>query len=181
MKSVAISLSAALALAAMHSAGAQDTLYLAAGDTEALIAKEGQKVVVYGQTLASAKSESGTNFVHFEKAVFYLVTFKSDLGRFPDGEPADLYERKRLAVEGVLSIHLGKPQIKLTDPAQITVLAADAIFPPPSGKKAAPADSGKAMTNAPAPAPENPAPAEPAVRKPPVDPAEYFKKADKKE
>jgi hypothetical protein len=155
---------------------AQDKLYLAATETEALLAKEGQKVVVHGETKGSGKSASGTNFVNFKDAVFFLVTFKSDLGQFPDGEPADAYEGKRIAVEGAVSIYQGKPQIKLTDPKQLTVLAPDAVFPPPAETKETPAAPAKPAMEKPAPG-EAPA-TEAPKRKPPVDPSKYFKKKE---
>lgn len=173
MKSFPISL-ALLALLAHVGANGEDKLYLAAGDTEALLAKDGQKVIVHGEATGSKKSPSGTNFVNFKEATFFLVAFKSDLSQFPDGEPADFYEGKRLAVEGAVSIYQGKPQIKLTNPKQVTILAPDAVFPPPAEAKPEPAAPAKAMTEKPAPetvpAPETP------KRKPPVDPSEYFKK-----
>ncbi len=164
-----------LLLAWLASASAQpDKLYLAAGETEALMAKEGQIVVVHGLAEGSAKSASGTNFVNFKDAAFFLVTFKSDLGQFPAGEPCDLYEGKRLAVEGPVSVYQGKPQIKLTDPAQVTILGADAVFPPPPPeKKGETAMEAKAKDGP--PVPDKPADEAPK-RKPPVDPAEYFKK-----
>lgn len=167
---------ALFALLAHVTAFGEDKLYLAAGDTEALLAKEGQKVVVHGEAAGSKKSSSGTNFVNFKDATFFLVTFKSDLAEFPEGEPADFYDGKRLAVEGAVSIYQGKPQIKLTDPKQVTILAPDAVFPPPAESKPEPATPAKVMTEKPetetAPAPEVP------KRKPPVDPSEYFKKKE---
>lgn len=153
----------------------EDTLYLAAGETEALLAKEGQKVVVYGEATGSKKSASGTNFVNFRDAVFFLVTFKSDLGQFPEGEPSDVFEGKRIAVEGAVAIYQGKPQIKLTDPKQVTILAPDAVFPPPV-KMVAPVEPVKPTAEN--PAPESGAAPEAPKRKPPVDPAEYFKRKE---
>lgn len=155
--------------------GAQDgKLYLPAAETAKLKAKEGQRVVVHGRTAGSGKSATGTNFVNFEDAEFSLVTFKSDLARFPEGEPADLYEGKRLAVEGVISIYQDKPQIKLVDPGQVTILKADAVFPPkPEAKPTPPKAAAEAEK------PEMPkAPPTEAKRKPPVDPSEYFKKKE---
>ncbi len=155
------------------SASAQEKIYLAADETEALLAKEGQKVVVYGETKGSGKSGSGTNFVNFRGAAFFLVTFKSDLAHFPDGEPADLYEGKRIAVEGALSIYQGKPQIKLTEPAQVTLLAPDAVFPPPSETKEKPKEKPADSTPPKAgnPSPSGGAPASPR-RKSPFDRSE---------
>ncbi|NLT71583.1 MAG: hypothetical protein GXX91_12945 [Verrucomicrobiaceae bacterium] len=148
-------------------------IYLEATRTADLVAKEGQKIVVYGETAGSAKSASGTNFVNFKGSEFSLVTFKSDLGLFPEEEPYLAYDAKRIAVEGVITLYRDKPQIKLTDPNQITVLAPDAVFPPPVTKKEKPAAApAKNKTNPSAAAPDP----EPAKPKPPVDPSEYFKK-----
>ncbi len=153
----------------------ENKIYLEASQTAELIAKEGQKVVVHGETEGSAKSASGTNFVNFKGSEFSLVTFKSDLEPFQETEPHLAYDQKRLAVEGTIALYQGKPQIKLTDPKQVTVLAPDAVFPPPGGKEekiATPATADKKMPPVPA---TTPAP-EPAKPKPPVDPSEYFKK-----
>lgn len=162
--------------APMSFAEEEEPFYLAATETEALIAAEGRKVVVHGEAAGSGKAASGTNFVNFKGAEFSLVAFKSDLDQFPEGEPADLYEGRRLAVAGAVSVFRGKPQIKLTDPGQVTVLEPDSVFPPPAMEKPGPAAG--------APKPETaegtekdgaePAPAE-AKRRPPVDASEYFK------
>jgi hypothetical protein len=159
----------------LSTASAQDKLYLAAADTAALVAKEGQRVVVHGETKGSGKSAAGTNFVNFQDAEFFLVTFKSDLAQFPDGEPADAYEGKRIAVEGAISIYQGKPQIKLSDPKQVAVLAADAVFPPPPEKTKGEPSAPVPPTAGTPPPGATPA-AEAPKRKPPVDPSEYFKK-----
>ncbi|MBP6603055.1 MAG: hypothetical protein KA250_14680 [Verrucomicrobiales bacterium] len=166
-------LSAAVLFPAIPLVGS-DTIYLEASATAALSAKEGQKIVVYGETTGSEKNATGTNFVRFKDAEFLLVTFKTDLEPFKAGEPYTLYDGKRLAVEGIISIYQGKPQIKLIQPEQITLLEPDAIFPPvPEKEKSAPEPKPE-MT-----AKENPteqlSPKEPK-RKPPVDSTEYFKK-----
>jgi hypothetical protein len=153
----------------------ENKIYLAANQITELIAKEGQKVIVHGETEGSSKSASGTNFVNFKGSEFFLVTFKSDLEPFRETEPHLAYDKKRLAVEGTIALYQGKPQIKLTDPKQVTVLAPDAVFPPPVAKEKedeTTATADKKMTPVPA---TNPAP-EPAKPKPPVDPSEYFKK-----
>lgn len=167
---------ALLAFLAHAAASGDEKLYLAASDTEGLLAKEGQKVIVHGEVMGSKKSASGTNFVNFKDATFFLVTFKSDLPQFPEGEPTDLFEGKRLAVEGAVSIYQGKPQIKLTDPKQVTLLAPDAVFPPPAEAKPEPAAPTKVMAEK--PAPESAPVPETPKRKPPVDPSEYFKKKE---
>lgn len=148
-------------------------IYLAASDAEAITAKEGQTVIVYGVASGSGKSASGTNFVRFGESEFYLVTFKSDLDPFSEGEPYEIYEGKRLAIEGTISLYQNKPQIKLTSPDQVTVLNEDTVYPP----VAAPAAKTPTVTKAsdePVPAPvETSAP--PEKPKPPVDPSEYFR------
>ena len=154
---------------------AADAIYIAANETEALEAKEGQKITVYGKTTGSGKSSSGTNFVNFDGAEFYLVTFKTDLAEFPDGEPSDLYDGKRLAVTGTVSVYQGKPQIKLTSPDQVEILAEDAKFPPVEMK---PEEAEEKPETAPEKAAdEKPAEeAKPEKPEPPVDPSQYFKK-----
>lgn len=147
-------------------------IYLAATETAALVAKEGQKIIVYGETADSAKSSSGANFVNFKGAEFFLVTFKSDLDQFPEGEPFALFDGKRLAVEGVVSIYQDKPQIKLTRPDQVTVLVPGEVFPPVLEKP-----KEVASEEAPAKAMEKPEEApkeEEPKRKPPVDASEFF-------
>jgi hypothetical protein len=144
----------------------------AATATEDLIAKEGQRVLVYGETARCGKSQSGMNFVNFKDGIFSLVTFKSDLGPFQNGEPADVYDQKRLAVTGVISIYKDKPQIKLTSPDQVRVLAADEAWPeaPAPEKKEAPATAKPAADRTePAKTTEEP------KKKPAVDPKLYFK------
>ncbi len=161
-----------LSVALLLPAEEGDKLYLEASATEALIAKEGQKVIVYGETENSAKSASGTNFVNFKGAEFYLITFKSDLDQFPEGEPFELFDAMRVAIEGAVSIYQDKPQIKLTSPDQVTVLAADEVFPPVVAKPKESAPAKEEMKGDEAPE-ENPVEEEPK-KKPPVDASEFF-------
>jgi len=171
--SLLLALVAGLLAQAAFAADEQAKIYLDAADSEAIASREGKAVIVYGVVSGSLKSPSGTNFVHFGDSDFYLVTFKSDLDPFTKGEPHQAYEGKRLAIEGTISIYQNKPQIKLTSPEQVTVLAEDAVYPPVAAPQA------KAPTEA--ASPENPAtpavetPAAPEKPKPPVDPSEYFR------
>ncbi len=142
-----------------------------ATDIEALTAKDGQKVIVYGETDGSGKSGGGTNFVNFKDSSFYLITFKSDLKAFGDAEPADAYDGKRVAVTGVVSIYQGKTQIKLTDPEQVRILAEDEPWPKSPPAVAAPRTEPTAKPTAPAPAAGEESP----KKKPPVDAGKYFK------
>jgi hypothetical protein len=147
-------------------------IYLKATDTEELKAKDGQKVTVHGETAGTGKSSSGTNFVNFKGGEFYLITFKSDLHLFPEGEPADLFGGKRLAVTGVMSIYQGKPQFKLTSPDQVRILEAGEEFPPKQQKTKVEPKPKASPQKAPAPEPK---PEEESKPRPPVDSSEYFK------
>lgn len=149
-------------------------IYLAASESEKIAAKEGQKVTVHGTTKNSSKSASGTSYVNFEETDFYLVTFSSDLDQFEEGSPDELYDAKRIAVDGVISIYKGKPQIKLTSPDQIKILAEDEVFPPKVDKPVTPEKAKtKEMKKTPL-TPQKPTEEE-AKPKPPVDPKKYFK------
>jgi len=151
------------------------TIYIAADDTEALKAKEGQKVTVYGKTTGSGKSQSGTNFVNFKGAEFYLITFASDLEQFGEGEPHEVYDEQNIAVTGTLSIYKEKPQIKLTEPAMIKVIAEGDEFPPKAAAKPAAPATDKPTAKAEPKEKGEDKPEEPK-RKPPVDASKYFKK-----
>ncbi len=156
--------------------GEEEALYFSVNETEAILAQEGHRVIIHGWIGETKKSAAGTNYLSFREGTISLVTFKSDLKQFPEGEPADLYAGKRLAVRGTVSMFRGKPQIKVTDPAQVTVLAAEDVFPPvtapPADAKAKDQSAEKAQPAA-SDAQQTP---EPEKRKPPVSASEYFKK-----
>jgi hypothetical protein len=147
-----------------------------AAATGDLKAKEGQKVTIYGATIDSGKSQSGTNFVNFKDAEFYLIAFKSDLEPFKEGEPADLFDGKRIVVTGVISIYKDKPQIKLTSPDQVRLLEDGEIFPPEKPKETGDTSEVKSETVviASGEAPEN-AELEKPQEKPPIDWRKFFK------
>lgn len=147
--------------------------FLSCEDTDAILAHEGQHITLYGWVEKVEKSAAGTNFIRFRNATISLVTFKSDLGQFAKGEPIVLYEGKRLAVQGVVSLYRKKPRIKLSDPAQVTLLAADAVFPPlvatNSDAKASPPEPQTSASVVPQEVASE-------KRKPTVAASEYFKK-----
>ncbi len=160
--------------AATINAEENDTIYLAASEDKEIADHEGEKVIVHGTSKDSSKSASGTNYVNFEGTDFHLVTFASDLDQFKDGEPHELYNGKRIAVDGVISIYKGKPQIKLTSPGQVRLLAADEVFPPVKAEpEKAAAPEPEEMKKAPL-TPQKPAEEETGP-KPPVDSKLYFK------
>ena len=154
----------------------EELTIIEAAATKELKVKEGQKVIVHGVTAGSGKSQSGTNFVNFKGAEFYLITFKSDLEPFELGEPADAFDGKRIAVTGVISVYRDKPQIKLTNPDQVRVLKEGETFPPEKPKDSAAATGDDAETRIAASAEASAAP-EPEKPKevPPVDWRRFFK------
>lgn len=173
----------ALALVVSGMASAQNEAtgslpILEASETEALKKKEGQKVTVIGKCDRTGKSSGGTNFVNFENADFTLVTFKSDLGPFTAGEPADIYEGKYLSVTGVIGIYKDAPQIKLLDPKQVK--ASDEAFKAPDPNAVAAPAPASTETDKEKSEADNDADAKDAgdkeKPKPPVDPRKYFKK-----
>lgn len=170
---IPVLLTAAL-LSGAVSADEEDTIYLAASEAKEIAGKEGEKVTVHGITKDSSKSASGTNYVNFDGTEFHLVTFASDLDQFKEGEPHEIYNDKRIAVDGVISIYRGKPQIKLTSANQVRFLADDEVFPPLRAKAEEPAQpEPEEMKEAPI-TPQKPAEEE-ARPKPPVDWKLYFK------
>jgi DNA/RNA endonuclease YhcR with UshA esterase domain len=115
------------------------------------------------------------NFVNFKGAKFYLVTFKSDVDEFEDGEPADIYDEKRLAVTGLVSIYKEKPQIKLTSPDQVRILEEGEEFPTPGAAKAEKDKGEKKPIPKKAEEKSDDGKKEEPKKKPPVDPKKYFK------
>ena len=173
---------ATLALAFSVAANAQDDdaelPILKASDTEALMKKEGQKITVIGKCDRTGKSGGGTNFVNFANSQFTLVTFKSDLGPFTDGEPADIYEGKHLSVTGVIGIYKNEPQIKLLDPKQVKVSDEPFELPAPKTEPTPAPDTKEGDEKKPGDRETTKGKdgGDKEKPKPPVDPRKYFKK-----
>lgn len=141
-----------------------------ASDTQSIIAKNGQKITVFGTVSSVRKSNSGTNFINFKNSDFYLVTFKSDLIAFEKGAPADLYQGKDLAVTGVISLYQGKAQIKLNHPDMVKVITEDSPLPKP--KKA---QTPKKPKTQPEDTPSDKSLPKKKKKTAPVDSKKYFK------
>ena len=172
------SLLAAFLLPGAVAADEKDTIYLAATEAKEIAGREGEKVTIHGITKDSAKSASGTNYVNFDGSGFHLVTFPSDLDQFKEGEPHEIYNDRRIAVDGIISIYKGKPQIKLTSANQVRFLGEDEVFPPLKAKPEQPAQpEPEEIKEAPA-TPQKPTKEEPRP-KPPVDWKLYFNKPDR--
>lgn len=97
---------------------------IAASATKVLQTKEGQRITVTGKVSDTGISSSGIHFVNFESSKFTLVTFAQEVPLFDKGGPAGLYDGKTIEVTGVIELYKGQPQIKLTSPAMIKVIAA---------------------------------------------------------
>ena len=141
-----------------------------ASDTESILAKTGQKITVKGSVSTARKSKSGTNFISFKDSEFYLVTFKSDLNAFKDGEPADLYQKKHLAVTGVISVYKNKPQMKLLRPDMVKIISKEELTIRPEKKKKRESLSRSTVAKI-----SQKSNADKKKRFPPVDPKKYFK------
>ncbi|NOY00014.1 MAG: hypothetical protein GXP30_09820 [Verrucomicrobia bacterium] len=141
-----------------------------ASDTKSITAKNGQKITVRGTVSTVRKSKGGANFINFANSEFYLITFSSDLSAFADGEPADLYQGKHLAVTGVVSIHKDKPQMKLLRPDMVKLISEDEPLSTPSITETHELSKQKAVTP-PAKLPTS----KKKSTKTPVDPKKYFK------
>jgi len=139
-------------------------------DTRSIIAKEGQKITVRGLVSSVRKSNGGTNFINFDTSEFYLITFKSDLNTFVDGEPADLYQGKHLAVTGVVSVYKNKPQMKLLHPDMVRIINADEPLPATKNKKKRDTSKNKIV-----PETSKKNKSEKKKNNSPVDPKKYFK------
>jgi len=174
-----------LSVAPLGSAFAEgESVIVSASETDRLVELDGRKAVVHGNVESTGKSPGGTNFVNFRGSEFSLVTFRSDLDQFPEGEPSELYDGRRLVVEGVVAIYQGKPQIKLTSPAQVRFLGEDEEFPPKAvAESAAAVAAGEGDAEGAASAEVAAASGEagdaeadaPEKRQPPVDPSLYFR------
>jgi hypothetical protein len=79
----------------------------------------GKKATVYGKIESTGKSSSGHQFLNFYGKQVSIFCPKTDLPKFKDGAPADLFNNKDIEVTGTLTRYKNKLQIKLTDPAQI--------------------------------------------------------------
>lgn len=70
----------------------------------------------------SVDNRSGNTFINFggryPNHVFYAVIFHRDAGQFPD---ILQIEGRTVAVSGTIELYRGKPQIILSNPAQLTL------------------------------------------------------------
>jgi hypothetical protein len=130
----------------------------------------GQKATVTGRVSSAHESTKGITFLTLEGGKFTVVCWKESYSRFEGGSPAKLYKDKTIAVTGDIFEYKGKDgktkgqlEIKLRDPAQITIVKDPAA-------KQAEAEPGAAP--APADQSDPPPPKAPEGR---VDARKYFR------
>ncbi len=92
---------------------------LNSSDTEAIMARIGERVVVSGDVADTREWEGGITFINFVGSEFTTVCFKANYGRFGEPRPAERYRGKRLTIVGIIGLQKGVPQIELEGPTQV--------------------------------------------------------------
>ncbi len=108
---------------------------VSAGDIEGVKKLIGKKAVVFGKVISAREVEKpGMSFLELDGGKFTIVCFKDNYSKFPDAQsPAKLYKGKDIEITGDIFEYKGKsgkgdakPEIKLTEPAQIKVIDKEA-------------------------------------------------------
>ncbi len=97
---------------------------VAANNTKAVKENIGKTATVHGKIKSTSVSKSGIHFLNFYSSNVVVVCFKNDVKKFEGGGPAKLWNNKEIEVTGKLELYKGKPQIKITAPAQVRLPAA---------------------------------------------------------
>jgi len=102
---------------------------LEALNTEALLALEGEEVVVRGRVVrTNTDPGSGITFLDFRsrpRQGFVMIIYPDDLGAWEGkGAPLDLYRDQEVEVRGTVTVYQRLPQIVLRAPEQISVVGA---------------------------------------------------------
>lgn len=92
---------------------------LESSDTEGIMARVGERVVVSGDVASTREWDGGITFINFVDSEFTSVCFESNYDRFGETRPAERYRATRLSIVGIISLHKGVPQIKLENPTQV--------------------------------------------------------------
>ena len=111
---------------------------LEAGDSAALKAAMGRSVIVHGVLEKISVTSSGHRKVHFKDSSLFLYLTSSDFENGADWKLED-WIGKEVYAGGPVKSYFGKPQITLTDPAQIATAADQVKLPAGSGPKNGPA------------------------------------------
>ena len=125
-------LSAALATQAEETAPAaqpapspapvSEAVVLKATDRDGLVGAVGKTATVTGDVQRANAWDGGITFLNLEGG-FTVVCFKKNYGKFPS-PPDQLYSRgKTIEVTGKIRLHKDRPEIEITGPEQVKVLA----------------------------------------------------------
>jgi hypothetical protein len=116
-------------------APATEPLVLKSTDKDGLKAAVGKIATVTGQVQRANAWDGGITFLNLEGG-FTIVCFKKNYGKFP-APPDQLYAKdKTIEVTGKIRLHKERPEIEITGPEQVKVLAE---APAPPSEPAAPA------------------------------------------
>ena len=116
-------------------APATEPLVLKSTDKDGLKAAVGKTATVTGQVQRANAWDGGITFLNLEGG-FTIVCFKKNYGKFP-APPDQLYAKdKTIEVTGKIRLHKERPEIEITGPEQVKVLAE---APAEAAKPAAPA------------------------------------------
>jgi len=102
----------------------QPIVRVAANNAAAVKEHTGKIATVHGKIKSASISRSGHHFLNFYSSNVVVVCFKDNVKKFDGGGPAKLWSDKDIEVTGKLEIYKGKPQIKLTLPAQVRLPSA---------------------------------------------------------
>lgn len=103
---------------------------VSAKDALALRALAGRQATVFGRvTGTNVANRSGHHFLDFENPGFTVICFASDLDKFSSGQPAERYRGRDVEITGLVERYRDKLQIRLREPAQITILASPPARP----------------------------------------------------
>jgi endonuclease/exonuclease/phosphatase family metal-dependent hydrolase len=97
----------------------------------------GKEVIVQGR-IVRARNIKKICFLNFDAArSFTAIVHETNFKNFPE-PPEMVYAGKLVRIKGTITTYQGKPQIEVSRPEQVTVLAEDTPIPPPTEQKAQP-------------------------------------------
>ena len=95
-----------------------------ANNTVTLRGLVGRDVTAWGKVESTSQSKnSGHQFLKLVGSELSIICLKQDLANFTAGKPADLFRSRHIEITGRLERYNGRLQIKLTQPAQIKIVA----------------------------------------------------------
>ena len=91
-------------------------------ETDKIAAQLGKWATVRCKVQRTGKSKANTQFLNFSNNKFVVVCFADALKLFDKGEPADLYNNKRIEIFGMIEQYKAQYQIKLRMPDQMKII-----------------------------------------------------------